>query len=92
MLTAMLDRLAQKDRHSRDFTHNGLRAALREVIACFPVYRSYVSGDDGVSDTDRAHVAKAVAAAIERNPTTDSSVFRFIERAVLQQYPAQSGS
>src|SRR5262249_45719169 len=39
MLAHQLDRLAQKGRRSRDFTLNGLSDALREVIACFPVYR-----------------------------------------------------
>ncbi len=43
MLAYQLDRLAQKDRWSRDFTLNGLRLALREVIVCLPVYRTYIS-------------------------------------------------
>src|SRR5439155_16877436 len=34
MLAHQLDRLAQKNRWSRDFTLNSLRHALREVIAC----------------------------------------------------------
>jgi (1->4)-alpha-D-glucan 1-alpha-D-glucosylmutase len=88
MLTGLLDALAQRDRRSRDFTRNGLRAALREVIACFPVYRSYVTAAGGVGNADRARVEQAVACAIERNPRTDESVFRFIRDAVLQKYPA----
>ncbi len=51
MLAYQLDRIAQAARWSRDFTLNVLRHALREVIACFPVYRSYVS--DGVGEADR---------------------------------------
>src|SRR5437879_4001604 len=43
MLAHHLDRLAQADRHSRDFTLAGLHDALREIIACFPVYRSYIA-------------------------------------------------
>ena len=46
MLAYQLDRLAQKNRWSRDFTLNTLRHALREIIACFPVYRSYMA-DEG---------------------------------------------
>ena len=45
MLAHQLDRLSEKNRWSRDFTLNSLRHALREIIACFPVYRSYISGD-----------------------------------------------
>jgi (1->4)-alpha-D-glucan 1-alpha-D-glucosylmutase len=39
-----LDRLAERNRHSRDFTLNSLTEALREVIANFPVYRTYIDG------------------------------------------------
>ena len=46
MLAYQLDRLAQQHRRSRDFTFNSLRHALQEVIACFPVYRSYITTDD----------------------------------------------
>jgi (1->4)-alpha-D-glucan 1-alpha-D-glucosylmutase len=83
MLAHQLDRLAQASRRTRDFTHNGLRHALREVIACFPVYRSYVT-DRGVHDSDRAHVNTAVERAVERNPKTEPSVFRFVGAAVLR--------
>ena len=58
MLTHQLDRLAQKSRRSRDFTFNTLRYALREVIACFPVYRSYIDAA-GASPTDRHDVEVA---------------------------------
>ena len=62
MLTHQLDRLAQKSRRSRDFTFNTLRYALREVIACFPVYRSYIDAA-GASPTDRRYVEPAVRRA-----------------------------
>ena len=66
MLAHQLDRLAQAQRWSRDFTLNGLRHALREVIACFPVYRSYVNG--GVGDRDRLVILRAVVRAKRRQP------------------------
>src|SRR5262249_48057878 len=40
MLGRQRDGLAQQTRRSRDFTRNTLRFVLRQVIACFPVYRS----------------------------------------------------
>ncbi|HJZ89977.1 MAG TPA: alpha-amylase family glycosyl hydrolase, partial [Gemmataceae bacterium] len=61
VLAHQLDRLAQAQRWSRDFTLNGLRHALREVIACFPVYRSYVNG--GVGERDRLVILQAVSRA-----------------------------
>jgi (1->4)-alpha-D-glucan 1-alpha-D-glucosylmutase len=84
MLAHRLDSLAQRDRHTRDFTHNALRHALREVIACFPVYRSYVTSR-GVGETDREHVGIAIDRAVARNPRTERAIFDFIRRAVLQE-------
>jgi (1->4)-alpha-D-glucan 1-alpha-D-glucosylmutase len=44
VLAWQLNRLSERDRRYRDFTLYALRDALREVIACFPVYRTYISG------------------------------------------------
>jgi (1->4)-alpha-D-glucan 1-alpha-D-glucosylmutase len=85
MLARQLDDLAQKDRWSRDFTLNTLRHALREVIACFPVYRSYISAE-GIHDTDRRYVETAVRRAILKNPGTSRSVFFFVRDMLLQRY------
>ncbi len=82
MLTYQLDRLAQKSRRSRDFTFNTLRNALREVIACFPVYRSYIDAG-GPSPTDRREAETAVRRARIRNPLMSGRVFRFIRDLLL---------
>ncbi|MBX9579968.1 MAG: malto-oligosyltrehalose synthase [Gemmataceae bacterium] len=80
-LAHQLDRLARVDRRTRDFTLNGIRRALREVIAAFPVYRSYVNG--GVHDRDKMHVGRAASKARRRNPTVGRAVFDFIRDTVL---------
>jgi len=85
MLAHQLDRLAQEQRWSRDFTLNGLRHALREVIACFPVYRSYVNG--GVGDRDRLVILRAVARAKARNPLLGRAIFDFIRDTLLLKDP-----
>jgi (1->4)-alpha-D-glucan 1-alpha-D-glucosylmutase len=86
MLTHQLDRLAQKSRRSRDFTFNTLRRALREVIACFPVYRSYISSD-GPSDADRRNMMAAVRAAAGRNPLISRQLLSFVRDMLLLKYP-----
>jgi (1->4)-alpha-D-glucan 1-alpha-D-glucosylmutase len=85
-LAHQLDRLAQKTRSSRDFTLNSLRYALRTVIACFPVYRSYIS-DEGVRPEDRKHVEAAVRLARSMTPALSHSLFRFIRDMLLLVYP-----
>jgi len=82
MLAYQLDRIAQRGRRTRDFTHNALRHALREVIACFPVYRTYVD-DRGVRDADVKVIDDAIERAVARNPKTDRSVFDFIRDVLL---------
>lgn len=86
MLANRLDRLAQRYRGWRDFTLAILMHALRETIACFDVYRTYIDGPT-VSERDQRHVERAIDLAIERNPKVDASVFHFIRDALLQRYP-----
>ncbi len=84
VLTNVLNRISERDRHSRDFTVNNLRAALREVMACFSVYRTYTTCDEfGVADRDRKYIEAAVAQAKRRNPGTDASVFDFAQEVLL---------
>src|SRR5213080_3260939 len=43
VLSNMLDRLSEQNRWYRDFTLESLSRAVRETIACFPVYRTYLA-------------------------------------------------
>jgi (1->4)-alpha-D-glucan 1-alpha-D-glucosylmutase len=86
VLAHRLDPLAQANRHSRDFTLKELREGLREMVACFSVYRTYVSAE-GVHPNDIAMVEKATKAAIARNPGKSVALFEFVRDTVLQRYP-----
>jgi (1->4)-alpha-D-glucan 1-alpha-D-glucosylmutase len=81
VLSRALNRLSEGDRRCRDFTLNGLRRAITEVIACFPVYRTYVS-EHGASPEDAAVVDTAIAEARRRNPVEEPSIFEFVRRAL----------
>jgi (1->4)-alpha-D-glucan 1-alpha-D-glucosylmutase len=85
MLAHQLDRLSEKSRSSRDFTLNSLRHALREIIACFPVYRSYITSE--ALARDRLYVEAAVRQAKRRNPAISSSIFDFVRDMLLLRYP-----
>jgi (1->4)-alpha-D-glucan 1-alpha-D-glucosylmutase len=78
-----LERIAEKNRKYRDFTLNGLTFAIREVIAGLPVYRTYLTGANGINKQDRAHVRAAVREARRRNPRTAESVFQFVQDMLL---------
>jgi (1->4)-alpha-D-glucan 1-alpha-D-glucosylmutase len=82
VLTHMLDRIAQSSRKSRDFTHDSLRDVITEVVACFPVYRTYVD-ESGWTPEDRVVVERAIARARRRNPAMESSLFDFFREVML---------
>ncbi len=85
MLSLALDRMAQLRRGSRDFTHHSLRRVLREVIACFPVYRSYIAGG-AVHDDDRKYIDAAIREARKRNPTLNRAHFHFLRNMLLLRH------
>ena len=87
VLGNMLDRLSEKNRWFRDFTLEALGRAVRETIACFPVYRTYITPGEPISDADRAVIERAVAAAKRRNPAIEESVFNFLRDILLFRFP-----
>ena len=83
VLSNLLMRIAEQDRQTRDFTLTSLREALTEVVACFPVYRTYVT-PKRVGTEDRRYVEWAVTAAKRRNPVADPAIFDFVCDSLLQ--------
>ena len=93
-LSVLIDglvRLAHADRRSRDFTSNAIRRALIEVIAMFPVYRTYVT-NEVLEPEDRAVIDTAVDAALARAELPDKAVFDFIRDALGAQLIAATGA
>ncbi len=92
VLSRRLDRISEQHRRSRDFTLESLRDALREVIACFPVYRTYIRADtQHPDDQDERYIRAAVKIAKRRNPATSGSVFDFIQNLLLLKDPDSIG-
>jgi (1->4)-alpha-D-glucan 1-alpha-D-glucosylmutase len=80
-----LNDLSERNRHTRDFTLNSLRSAIIEVIACFPVYRTYTNTWT-VTDRDRQVVELAVAKAKRKNPALSESIFDFLKDVLLLHF------
>ncbi len=81
ILSNQLLRIARADWHTRDFTLNTLRDALAEVIACFPVYRTYIATD--ASADDRRYIELAVERARRNSPISDVPACDFILATLL---------
>ena len=82
-LASMLDRLSEGNRLYRDFTRHDLTQALQELIAAFPVYRTYIGPEGGVSKRDSRYIAIAIEKAKSRAKWLDSSIFDFLEKLLL---------
>jgi (1->4)-alpha-D-glucan 1-alpha-D-glucosylmutase len=65
-LAHMMKKSAADDRYGRDITLYGLRRALVEVMANFPVYRTYVNGPQGPTEAERSYIKTAVDGARRR--------------------------
>ncbi|MGB8167407.1 MAG: malto-oligosyltrehalose synthase [Chthoniobacteraceae bacterium] len=75
----LLNRISESHRWYRDFTVNALTTAVREVIACFPVYRTYLDPERPADDSDARIVSRAIGAARRRNPAMERTVFEFLQ-------------
>lgn len=101
LLAHRLNVISERHRSTRDFTLGSLTRALREIIAAFPVYRTYVgdvptrealpveSGDGPLrlTERDQEYIVRAVTLAKRRTAATDVSVFDWIQDILLLRFP-----
>ncbi len=80
-----LERIAAGDAGTCRLPLTALREGLVEMIACFPVYRTYVRAEAGaVEDIDRQVVLKTALLARARAPQF-GALFDLLERTLLLQ-------
>jgi len=72
-------RVAYQQPRTADFTQNVLRRGIRRIVACFPVYRTYVDSDGDPSAADRRDLNWAMKQARSTDTEIDPSVFDFLE-------------
>lgn len=84
-LALLLKKISSRDRHGSDITLNALRRALTEVLAAFPVYRTYIS-QVAISENDRKTILEAVDRARANFPSLLHG-FTFVRRFLLLDFP-----
>jgi (1->4)-alpha-D-glucan 1-alpha-D-glucosylmutase len=83
-LTSLLVSICERQKRYRDYTRRELSSILREVIACFPVYRTYIEAVSGrITDRDRRVLDEAIDTARRNRPEIDADLFEFL-RDLLQ--------
>lgn len=83
----LLNLISEGNRWYRDFTVNALTSAVRELIACFPVYRTYLVPGEAPAESDVKVINRALARARRRNPAMEPSVFEFLRDVLLPPDP-----
>ena len=83
VLAHMLDAISVTDRYARDFTRKALRDVIRETVACFPVYRTYIDERGEITERDRAYINEAIVKAKRRNPDKAPASFDFLRDILL---------
>jgi (1->4)-alpha-D-glucan 1-alpha-D-glucosylmutase len=82
-LAHLLKKISSRDRYASDITLYGLKRGLVEILAFFPVYRTYVNYED-YSDEDRFRLQEAIGRAKKFNPGLLLEL-SFIERFLFLQ-------
>ena len=79
VLAHMLNRIGKGNRRSRDFTLESLRDVIAEVVACFPVYRTYVD-EQGWTRRGPRHRRAGDLAGAAPQPGDGELAVRFLPR------------
>jgi (1->4)-alpha-D-glucan 1-alpha-D-glucosylmutase len=82
VLARDLARLARQNPRTADFTQSLLRRAVKEVIACFPVYRTYIDSSGILDGADERDLGWAFAQARRNETEIDPSAFSFLEQVL----------
>ena len=81
VLARDMARLARQNPRTADFTQNLLRRAIKQLIACFPVYRTYIDSAAVLNGADRARPRVGRWRRRDAHETEiDPSVFDFLEQ------------
>ncbi len=91
ILTNLLSKIAASNRRARDFTDNILETVIRETIASFPVYRTYIDDRGEYEERDVAFLRAAIARGKRFNPDIDASAFDFLRDTLLLKSGSPSG-
>jgi (1->4)-alpha-D-glucan 1-alpha-D-glucosylmutase len=91
-LLRLLQPLAADEPRLQKFTKAQLREALIELVADFPVYRTYVQSDERrVSKEDIHHVAQAVGQARQHQPGLGDT-FNYLQELLLLKTQADKSA
>ena len=92
VLARQAARVARQNPKTADFTRHVLLRGLREIVASFPVYRTYVDEDGPAGDGERRYLDWAFALAGRGRTNIDPSVYEFLYALLSGDLAAQPRS
>jgi (1->4)-alpha-D-glucan 1-alpha-D-glucosylmutase len=87
-LARLFHRIASAHPSSRDYTLELLREGLRQVIACFPVYRTYRE-NSAIDAEDTVILQQALENARQKGAQPDDAIYHFIEQVLIGGIPEE---
>lgn len=78
-------RVARQNPMTQDFTKTVLQRAIKQIVACFPVYRTYIEFDSDQDSADRRDLDWAFTQARRHDSNIDPSVFDFLHDVLSGQ-------
>ena len=82
-LASIFVNICETHRNHRDYTRADIRRAIREVAACFAIYRTYAfPGRNEITGEDRHFIGQAVRCAKETRTDIDGGLFDFFEQVL----------
>ena len=85
-LASLFVDICETHRNQRDYTRAEIRRAIREVAACFSIYRTYVVPQrNEIGDEDKYFISKAIQCAKTKRADIDSGLFDFFEQVLTLQ-------
>ena len=92
-LAELLVQICERHARYRDFTRRELRTVVREIIACFPVYRTYIRAAQAqIAEIDAQRINQAVAAARVHRADIDPDLFDFVRDVLLLKLTGRTES
>ncbi|MBE9215676.1 malto-oligosyltrehalose synthase [Plectonema cf. radiosum LEGE 06105] len=83
-LAHLFKKISGRYRYASDFTMYGLKAALVEILAVFPIYRTYINSG-GASSADKEYIEQVMTQA-KKNIPNFLNELSFIEKFLLLEY------
>jgi (1->4)-alpha-D-glucan 1-alpha-D-glucosylmutase len=78
-LTTLFVEICEANRDRRDYTQTEVRRAIREVAACFAIYRTYVVPErEEITEEDKEHITRATECAKQQRLDIDADLFDFL--------------